>query len=171
MSNLVLSKLFEIKESLELLKKASSSANDTEQDTYLKEQKTALFELLPKTSSESEEINALISQGLLAIKPQKKPKTQQAQAKSEDMVNNVKNAYERLLPIARLIHLEEQNGIPEEHAWKLAVTFGGFDAALDYLARSMPPKGKETNQVLHDACMYALPEKAAKPDDLSKLEP
>lgn len=66
-----------------------------------------------------------------------------------------KDLYRTILPLCRLAWLSEGNGIPEEHAFKLAVIFKSEQAVLDYLTGF---KTRNNYQYLvHDACLFELP--------------
>ena len=64
----------------------------------------------------------------------------------------IKQAYIALLPYARLAYATETNGIPEEHAKKLAIMLGNRKAAIRYLMN------KETPASMHNACLFGIPE-------------
>ena len=63
--------------------------------------------------------------------------------------------YAALLPLTKLIHLFENNGTAEEHAFKLTVLFGDKEKALNYIENF----GKENprSQTIHDALLFSLP--------------
>ena len=63
--------------------------------------------------------------------------------------------YERLLPYAQLAYHFENNGIAEEHAFKLAMLFENEKEALDYLTKFS--KQERSDQLMHDALLFSLP--------------
>lgn len=63
--------------------------------------------------------------------------------------------YQKLLPICRLAYLEEKNGVPEQHAEKLAGIFNEINTAIQYLTE-FPLTNKYT-YLFHDACLFGLP--------------
>lgn len=74
------------------------------------------------------------------------------------------SVYQKLLPLCQLAYLSEQNGIAEEHAFKLATIFDKEQGALSYLlnrARNIMPSDKNAalskESVVHDGCLFDLP--------------
>jgi hypothetical protein len=65
--------------------------------------------------------------------------------------------YNTMLGYAKLMYLDEKNGIAKEHAYKLATIFDSADTALSYLDayRKANPSDK---QLMHNACNFALPQ-------------
>lgn len=90
-----------------------------------------------------------------------------------------KSRYQYLLSLCKLAYLEEKNGIPEEHAFKLSLLFDSESDAFSYLLTFMSQqcnltkeeqKGKTKEQIaslksekerhefnLHNACLFAIP--------------
>lgn len=66
-----------------------------------------------------------------------------------------KSIYQAILPLCRLAHLHEKNGIAEEHALKLALIFKSSPAVLDYLLDFK--KMNQFRHLVHDACLFDLP--------------
>lgn len=84
----------------------------------------------------------------------------------QDLINQVPQAanidynrqlYATLLPYARLMHQAENNGIPEEHAFKLAAIFLKASDAFQYL-RWFNKTNPDHHYPFHDACLFSLPE-------------
>lgn len=65
--------------------------------------------------------------------------------------------YQALLPLCRLAYLYEQNGIPEEHAFKLAVILETKKEAMVYL-HDFISSNQKSRYPIHDACLFSLPE-------------
>jgi ankyrin repeat protein len=63
--------------------------------------------------------------------------------------------YQTLLPVCRLVHLDEKNGVAEQHAFQLSLIFKDQWIALRYLEDFA--KGKKSDTPLHDACLFDLP--------------
>lgn len=64
--------------------------------------------------------------------------------------------YIKLLSIVRMAYSREKNGVPEEHAAKLLLAFGNYDAAIAYLKRYQSTFPSRP-QLIHDACLFSLP--------------
>lgn len=64
--------------------------------------------------------------------------------------------YFKLLAYAKVMYAEEKNGIAEDHAYKLAVIFSDERKAIKYL-RDFLNANPNTKQLMHDACLFALP--------------
>lgn len=67
------------------------------------------------------------------------------------------SVYFTLLPYAQLMCAAEKAGMPELHAYKLAVVFTDKNKALDYLDKYYLNHNRP-ERFLHDACNFALPE-------------
>ncbi|KTD59051.1 ankyrin repeat domain-containing protein [Legionella shakespearei] len=65
--------------------------------------------------------------------------------------------YQKVLPICQLAYAIERNGDPEEHAFKLAMTFKNPNDAIEYLQTYEIYNPKAVYKV-HDACGFDLPE-------------
>lgn len=63
---------------------------------------------------------------------------------------------EKITPLCQLAYLEEKNGTAEDHAKKLATIFKDENKVLDYLLKY--PKGNTYTYLVHDACLFQLPE-------------
>jgi ankyrin repeat protein len=63
--------------------------------------------------------------------------------------------YQTVLPLCKLIYLEECNGVPEQHAFHLSLIFNDLGTVLKYLAQFA--KGNKSEMPLHDACLFDLP--------------
>ena len=66
-----------------------------------------------------------------------------------------KELYNQLLPLCRLAYLDECNGNPEEHSYKLSIIFNDFTSAWNYLLTF--PKFNTVEYLIHDACLFDLP--------------
>ncbi|RUR19269.1 hypothetical protein ELY21_05160 [Legionella sp. km535] len=64
--------------------------------------------------------------------------------------------YQKILPLCRLARLNERNGIPESHALKLSLIFEDEQSVYHYLINF--PKGNRVNNLVHDACLFDLPD-------------
>lgn len=64
--------------------------------------------------------------------------------------------YQKLLPLCQLAYLLEQNGEPEEHAFKLSTILNDEKKVLAYLANFK--KFNKYLYLVHDACLFALPD-------------
>ena len=131
-----------------------------------------LSELQSSASEQIEQHQMLVNEVLTAIQNHLNQKA----SASASQTAKVEALEQLLLPICRLIHLEENNGNPEEQAWKLAVTFPDFEATMSYLDHMLETnKAKNPRPILHDACLYALSSNASKEqianwDSLSKWQ-
>lgn len=67
---------------------------------------------------------------------------------------------DKILPLCQLAYLEEQNGSAEDHAHKLAQIFNDEHSVLDYLLGYV--KQNTYEYMLHDACLFELPEQDAE---------
>lgn len=65
--------------------------------------------------------------------------------------------YHELLPLCQLAYLEEENGIPEDHARKLATIFKNKETAFSYLLHFERSNEYNEQFLLHDACLFELP--------------
>lgn len=99
--------------------------------------------------------------------------TQDSQELPADLLREVPNAsshgfrlktYKQILPSVKLAYLIEQNGIPQEHAYKLAILFDNPDPKQNEPLKNVYAYLKEfakTNSAnldfLHDACLFNLP--------------
>jgi len=75
---------------------------------------------------------------------------------SDDQKEGIRQAYIALLPYARLVYVTEKNGMPEEHAKKLATMLGGKKEVITYLDRYL--KLSTNVLTMHDACLFVIPE-------------
>lgn len=64
--------------------------------------------------------------------------------------------YQKILPLCRLARLHERNGIPESHALKLSLIFEDEQSVYHYLINF--PKGNRVDNLVHDACLFDLPD-------------
>jgi ankyrin repeat protein len=71
-------------------------------------------------------------------------------------VKNYAKTYAVLLSYARLMYKFEKNGIPEEHAYKLAIIFEDHNQAIHYLKVTLN-NHSDNQQIMHNASNYALP--------------
>lgn len=65
--------------------------------------------------------------------------------------------YDNFLFYAELFHSVEQNGIPKEHAAKLATLFESTEKAFSYLKKYLKIN-PQTRTLMHDACLFVLPQ-------------
>lgn len=136
--------------------------------SFYQTQTQEITDYLIKNQLSSEESKQLITQSIANVKRIYFPDKVLQIVKPTSISEKVQQAYQDLLPILKLVHLEEQNGQPDEMAWKLAVTFGtGFDA-LNYISKRL--KALNANQVVHDACLYGLPERAFDKTNISEWQ-
>ena len=173
MGNLILQR---ISKGFKELSKNNTHNQPTEYQKQVAQFEQDLMQILSNLqSSASEEIEqhqALVNEVLTAIQNHLNQKA----SASSSQTDKVEALEQLLLPICRLVHIEENNGNPEEQAWKLAVTFPNVEATMSYLSRRLDTsKEKDTRPVLHDACLYALPATASRKqisywDSLSKWQ-
>lgn len=64
--------------------------------------------------------------------------------------------YKKLLILMKIAYADEQNGDPEEHAYKLLRTFGNFENAIQYLKQFEALRHSHI-QMVHTACLFNLP--------------
>lgn len=65
--------------------------------------------------------------------------------------------YAKILPMAKAMHSVENKGIPEEHAYKLAVLFDDEKKAEKYIA-TYAKAHPDSESLLYDACLFGLPQ-------------
>lgn len=126
--------------------------------SFYQTQTQGIADYLIKNQLSSEESKQLITQSIANVKRIYFPDKVLPIVKPTSISEKIQQAYQDLLPILKLVHLEEKNGQPDEMAWKLAVTFGTAFDALNYISQCL--KALNANQVVHDACLYGLPERA-----------
>ena len=102
--------------------------------------------------TESESIESGFAQSASSSSAESSASSSSAPALSDD----THSLYQKLLPLCQLAYIEERNGNPEEHASKLALIFDSEQDVLNYLIDF--PKGNPVNYLVHDACLFGLPQ-------------
>ncbi|MBL7479425.1 hypothetical protein [Legionella bononiensis] len=102
--------------------------------------------------AESESIESGFAQSASSSSAESSASSSSDPALSDD----THSLYQKLLPLCQLAYIEERNGNPEEHASKLALIFDSEQDVLNYLTEF--PKGNPVNYLVHDACLFGLPQ-------------
>lgn len=66
--------------------------------------------------------------------------------------------YLAALPIVEILHGVARNGVVEEQAYKLSRLFGSANNIIEYLQYFAEAHQTKSENLLHDACLYSLPD-------------
>jgi ankyrin repeat protein len=136
--------------SIDLLKTLIKLKNPRKDESAVKNIQSFLQNLNDPVSAE-----ILLEQFITSNVPDASAKLQEVYPQA-DLTLFSKDVYNTLLPVAKLMYSQEQNGIAEEHAYKLAVIFNDTNKALRYV-QQFAATHPNSAQVMHDACIFSLP--------------
>ncbi len=140
---------FEIFSNLEIIRNKRRSQNPQE-----------AYDNLKKALTREEDINELDRFFKQIPLSKEEKETLEAKLKKEVPNANLKlynpSVYLALLPYAKLMFSTENNGVPEMHAYMLAVLFNNEGKALEYL-KNYNANHNSTRDLMHEACNFAMP--------------